>query len=135
MYSLSYIKILYTVNRLITGIVALLSCLIALFPLFKTLAVAAFIDSVIDFVSDQKNSRLLLVSATLLFLFYLVEYGLNAVLNLINNKFQLQINSLMEDRFLSKIDGLDFEAFEDNEINNLVDVVREGIGQRFFGGF
>lgn len=135
MHSLSYIKILYTVNRLTTGIVALLSCLLALFPLFKTLAVAAFINSVVDFVADQKNSQRLLLSTTLLFLFYLVEYGLTAVLNLINNKFQLQGNSLMEDRFLSKIDGLDFEAFEDNEINNLVDVVREGIGQRFFGGF
>ncbi len=131
--NIRYIQNAWRESRLYTSWMILLNILVNAMPVWKVLAVGRLIDDVMLF--QKRSMQSVLWDVCQIFSVYLLEYGLGAVQSYLNYKFTIRLNNGMEDRFYSKLSRIQYAVLENNESNDLIFQVKDGIGKKFAEGF
>ncbi len=131
--NLRYIQNAWRESRWYTGSIVLLEILVNCVPALKIFVVGHLIDDTVRY--QELGQRAILLDALWIVLVYLVEYLLAALQSYLNYKFTLSLNNQMEDRFYQKLSSIQYALLEDNENNDLVYQVKDGIEKKFAEGF
>lgn len=114
-------------------ILVLLRLLSNFTPALKILTIGNLIESIAK-TEALKNSDILL-KLVLVISIYLAEYLLHVFESIVLNRFSIITNNKAEDTFYKKISRIKYSVLEDDESNDLIFRVKEGIDSRFSSGF
>lgn len=131
--NIRYIKNAFHESKGYTFLIVLLNTLVSCMLALKVLAVGKLIDDAGAF--QELGISRITMDACLIILVYLLEYAFASVHSYLNYKFTIRLNNRMEDRYYSKLSLVKYAVLEDNEKNNLIYQVKDGIGKKFAEGF
>ncbi len=114
-------------------ILVLLRLLSNFTPALKILTIGNLIEGIAK-TEALKNSDILL-KLVLVISIYLAEYLLHVFESIVLNRFSIITNNKAEDTFYKKISRIKYSVLEDDESNDLIFRVKEGIDSRFSSGF
>lgn len=131
--NIRYIKNAFHESKGYTFLIILLNTLVSCMLALKVLAVGKLIDDAGAF--QELGISRITMDACLIILVYLLEYVFASVQSYLNYKFTIRLNNRMEDRYYSKLSCVKYAVLEDNDKNNLIYQVKDGIGKKFAEGF
>lgn len=128
-----YIRNAYQESKQYTLAIVILNVLAGCMPALKVLAVGKLIDDVLRL--EALGRQRIVLDACLVAGVYLLEYMLTALHRFLNTQFTIRLNNGMEDKFYAKLSQMKYAVLEDNDSNDLIFQVKDGIEQKFADGF
>lgn len=102
-------------------------------PALKILTIGNLIEGIAR--TEALMNADILLKLVLVISIYLAEYLLHVFESIILNRFSIVTNNKAEDTFYKKISSIKYSVLEDDESNDLIFRVKEGIDSRFSSGF
>lgn len=131
--NIRYIQNAFYQSKLYTSLIVFLNVLVSSMPAVKVLAIGKLIDDATKW--GESGTQLIVNDACRVLLIYLLEYSLASIQSYLNYKFFVQLNNKMEDRFFSRLSKIKYAVLEDNDCNDLIYQVKDGIEKKFAAGF
>ena len=128
-----YIRWAFASSPGMSVILVLLRLLSNFTPALKILTIGNLIEGIAR-TEALKNADILL-KLVLVIAIYLAEYLLHVFESIVLNRFSIVTNNKAEDTFYRKISHIKYSVLEDDESNDLIFRVKEGIDSRFSSGF
>ena len=114
-------------------ILVLLQLLSNFTPAPKILAIGNLIEGIAK--TEALKNSVILLKLVLVISIYLAEYLLHVFESIVLNRFSIVTNNKAEDTFYKKISRIKYSVLENDESNDLIFRVKEGIDSRFSSGF
>lgn len=131
--NIRYIQNAFCQSKLYTSLIVILNVLVSSMPAVKVLVIGKLIDDAAKW--GELGAQLIVVDACRVLFIYLLEYSLTAVQSYLNYRFSIQLNNKMEDRFFLRLSKIKYAVLEDNDSNDLIYQVKDGIEKKFAAGF
>lgn len=131
--NIRYIRNAFCQSKLYTSLIVILNIFVSSMPAVKVLVIGKLIDNAAKW--EEMGVQTVVIDACRVLLIYLLEYGLASAQSYLNYRFFIQLNNKMEDRFYSRLSVIQYAVLEDNDSNDLIYQVKDGIEIKFAMGF
>ena len=130
---LRFTKLAFHENSFLSSIVVACKILTNCLPALKILVLGNLIDKICQ--SEGFNRSAIMLNLFLVVFIYFFEHLIGVFEKTVFCIFSIRINNEAEDTFYKKLSAIKYSVLEDDESNDLIFRVKEGIDSRFSSGF